>query len=151
MRLEMVGLFLGMTEKTRHAVAALASEEALERGNYLFQAGEPAADVYVLKQGRVRVKMGAAGHVAIILCDTGDLIGWAGMAGLASHFASAECLDSVKVWKFDNAALRALLEADPISGMHFYRVLAEVIGRRLVASYGATVAVQGERHPKYWG
>lgn len=151
MLLKTVSLFRGITEPTLEAIAALAVEEAHERGAFLFESGDAANYLYVLDHGRVRLKMGGAGHVALIMCDAGDVVGWSSMAGHATYTASAECLDSVKVMKFDRTRLAELLEQDPVSGMNFYRGLTEIIGHRLVASYGATVAVHGERDPKYWG
>jgi CRP-like cAMP-binding protein len=151
MLLTSVSLFSGLTERTRKAVAELAVEESRERGAFLFQGGDAADYLYVLEHGRVRLKMGGAGHVALIMCTAGDVVGWSSMAGHATYTASAECLDSVKVMKFDRTRLAELLEKDPVSGMNFYRGLTEIIGHRLVASYGATVAVHGERDPKYWG
>lgn len=151
MLLKSVSLFSGLTERTRKAVAALVVEESHERGAFLFQGGDAASYLYVLEHGRVRLKMGGAGHVALIMCAAGDVVGWSSMAGHTTYTASAECLDSVKVIKIDRTRLAELLEQDPVSGMNFYRGLTEIIGHRLVASYGATVAVHGERDPKYWG
>lgn len=151
MLLKSVSVFQGMTEHTREAIRALAVEETHEQSTFLFQAGDPSKWLYVLVHGRVRLKMGNTGHVALILSDAGDVAGWSSMAGYAEYTASAECLDSVSVLKFDRTELTALLDKDPVSGMSFYRGLTAIIGRRLVASYGATVSVHGERHPKYWG
>jgi CRP-like cAMP-binding protein len=151
MRLEMVALFRGLTDHTRHAVSALAIEESHAKGSFLFQTGDPARHLYVLEQGRVRLKIGGSSHLAVLHCDAGEIVGWTSMAGHPTYTASAECVEAVTVLKFDCVTLAGILEEDPVSGMSFYRGLAEIIGRRLVASYAATISVHGERDPKYWG
>lgn len=151
MQLEMVGLFHGLTESTRRTVSALAEEQTHKAGQFLFHSGDPARHLYVLESGRVRLKIGESGHVAMIQCDAGCVVGWSSMAGHATYFASAECLDTVVVLRFDRDALTSELSKDPVSGLSFYRGLTEVIGSRLIASYGATVSVHGNRDPKYWG
>jgi CRP-like cAMP-binding protein len=151
MRLEMVALFRGLTEHTRHAVSALAVEESHQKGSFLFHSGDPARHLYVLEQGRVRLQIGETTHLAVLHCDAGEIVGWTSMSGHSSYTASAECVDAVTVLKFDSTALADLLEKDPVSGMNFYRGLTEIIGRRLVAAYAATVSIHGQRDPKYWG
>lgn len=151
MRLEMVALFRGLTERTRHAVSAIAIEESYHKGSFLFHSGDPAGHLFVLEQGRVRLQVGNSTHLAVLHCDAGEIVGWTSMAGQSTYSSSAECIDLVTVLKFEGKALADILEQDPVSGMSFYRGLAEIIGRRLVASYGATVSVHGERDPKYWG
>jgi CRP-like cAMP-binding protein len=151
MTLEKAYLFQGMSEQARSEASRIAAEERHETGELLFDTGDPAEHLYILVEGRVRLSTGGAGHIAHIVSDPGDAIGWSSMAGNESYTASAECLGPVKVLKFQRDRLVKLLENDPVSGMSFYRRLAELIGRRLVASYGATLSVHGERHPKYWG
>ena len=151
MTLEKTYLFQGMSEQARSEASRTAAEESNETGKLLFDAGDPAEHLYILVEGRVRVSTGVTGHIAHIVSDPGDAIGWSSMAGNEAYTASAECLGPVKVLKFKRDRLVEMLENDPVSGMKFYRRLAELIGRRLVASYGATLSVHGERHPKYWG
>jgi hypothetical protein len=47
--------------------------------------------------------------------------------------------------------LNQVLEADPASGLAFYRRLARIIGRRLVASYGATLSMQSSGDTRSYG
>ncbi len=151
MRLEAVGLFQGITAASLQRVSALGKEESHAPGVFLFQRGDPARSLYVLEAGRVRLKIGETGHVALLHCNPGDVVGWTSLTGHESHFASAECIDAVTVLKFEAAALAGLLEQDPASGLHFYRALSALIGGRLIASYTATVGVHGERLHKHWG
>ena len=64
------------------------------------------------------------------------------MAGNGVYTASAECVIPVTVLKIGKEKLNLILERDPASGLSFYRRLARMMGRRLVASYGATLSMQ---------
>jgi CRP-like cAMP-binding protein len=151
MSLETVYLFQDVTGPTREEVFLLAARESHSAGEFLFQAGDPPLHLYILEEGRVRLSVRGAGHIAQIVSNPGDALGWSSMAGQDSYTASAECLSAVTVRKIDKQALERILEKDPRSGMGFYRRLAELIGHRLAASYGATLSVHGDRHPQYWG
>jgi len=151
MSLETAYLFQGMSEATRAKAAAAALTEARESGAFLFRAGDAAEQFYILLEGRVRLSMRGAGQIAHIVSEPGDMLGWSSMVGHASYIASAECVVPVKVLKFDRARLMRLLEEDPAGGMDFYRRLAQMIARRLVASYGHALSLHGERDMRHWG
>lgn len=151
MNLEGCGLFQPLSEATRKAVEKLALEETHAKGEFLFHAGDPAVFFYVLEEGRVRLSIGEAGHISSIVSGCGEMLGWSSMAGQPVYTASAECLLPVRVLKFPAAELARALEAAPADGLQFYKRLAELIGKRLTASYGATLSVHGEREHRYWG
>jgi CRP-like cAMP-binding protein len=83
--------------------------------------------------------------------DPGEAIGWSSMAGNGVYTASAECLIPVTVMKIGNKKLNRILEVDPASGLAFYRRLAKVIGRRLVASYTATLSMHSLGDTRSYG
>jgi CRP-like cAMP-binding protein len=74
--------------------------------------------------------------------EPGEAIGWSSMAGNGVYTASAECVIPATILKIGKERLSQILEQDPASGLAFYRRLARMIGRRLVASYGATLSMQ---------
>ena len=151
MRLERAFLFQGMSGERRDEIAGIAKEEHHDKGSFLFKAGDPAEFLYILEEGRVRLSVRGTGHIAHIVSDPGDSIGWSSMAENEVYTASAECLLPVVLLKIHNADLTRILERDPAAGISFYRRLAQLIGRRLVASYGATLSVHGQRDPRSWG
>lgn len=151
MNLEACGLFEPLSEATRKAIQSLAAEETHPQGAFLFHAGDPAAFFYVLQEGRVRLSIGGAGHISSIVSGCGEMLGWSSMSGQQAYTASAECLTPVRVLKFSAAELARLLDSAPADGLQFYKRLAELIGKRLTASYGATLSVYGERGHRYWG
>ncbi|HZP02704.1 MAG TPA: cyclic nucleotide-binding domain-containing protein [Terriglobia bacterium] len=144
-------LFQGMSTETQEKVAAAAREESYPQGAFLFRTGDPADYLYILQEGRVRLSMGNRGHIALVVSEPGDAIGWSSMVENEGYTASAECLLPVRVLKIEKRALIQILERDPAGGVIFFRRLAGLIGRRLTNSYKATVSLHGEKDPRSYG
>ena len=142
MTLESVYLFQKVSEQTRSEIAQIAVEESYSQGAFLFHAGDPADHLYILQKGWIRLTVARRGLLSHIVSDPGEAIGWSSMAGNGVYTASAECLLPVTVLKIGKEKLNQILEGDPPSGLSFYRRLARMMGRRLVASYGATLSMQ---------
>ena len=144
-------LFQSMSKETQNKVREVAVGESHPKGAFIFRVGEPANHLYILQEGRVRLSVGDKGHIAHVVSDPGDAIGWSSMVENEGYTASAECLLQVKVMKIDKHALTKILERDPVGGVTFFKRLATVVGRRLVNSYKATVSLHGERDPRSYG
>jgi len=151
MALEISFLFQGIGDQANAAIARIAVDEVHQAGDFLFKAGDPADCLYILQEGRVRLSVRGTGHIAQIVSEPGDALGWSSMVENDNYTASAECLLPVRVLKLDRDKLMRVLEADPAAGMLFFRRLSQLIARRLVASYGATLSVHGQRDPRSWG
>ncbi len=144
-------LFQGMREETRKKILEAAAEESHGQRDFLFHQGDPARNLYILMEGRVRMSVGPKELLAYVASDPGDVIGWSGLMENNTYTASAECLGPVKLSKIANSQLDQILREDPISGMIFFKQLAAVIGRRLVKCYTAALSIQGEREPRSYG
>ncbi len=142
MSLESVYLFQDAGEQTRSEIARIAVEESYAQGAFLFQAGDPADYLYILQSGWVRLTIARRGLLSHLVSDPGGAIGWSSMAGNGAYTASAECLIPVTVLKIGKDRLHQILLADPAGGLMFFKRLATMIGRRLIASYGATLSMQ---------
>ncbi len=142
MSLEKAYLFQEVSAATRDRIAGLAAEEAYGQGAFLFRAGDPAVHLFVLRSGWLRLSITRGGLLSSIVTEPGEALGWSSMAGNGAYTATAECLVPVTVYKIPCDRLQQILEEDPASGLTFYRRLARMIGRRLVASYGATLSMQ---------
>jgi CRP-like cAMP-binding protein len=135
-------LFQEVSEQTGSEIAQIAIEESYSQGAFLFHVGDPAAHLYILQKGWVRLSVARRGLLSHVMSDPGEAIGWSSMAGNGVYTASAECVIPVTVLKIGKEKLNLILEKDPASGLSFYRRLARMMGRRLVASYGATLSMQ---------
>ncbi len=151
MPLESVYLFQEASEQARSEISQIATEESYSQGAFLFHAGDPADHLYILQKGWIRLSVARRGLLSHIVSEPGEAIGWSSMAGNGVYTASAECLIPVTVLKIEKERLNQVLEADPASGLTFYRRLARMIGRRLVASYGATLSMQSSGDTRSYG
>ena len=151
MALESVDLFQEVSEQSRSEIAQIATEESYAQGAFLFQAGDPAVFLYILQTGWVRLSVARGGLLSHTVSDPGEAVGWSSMAGTGVYTASAECLIPVTVMKIGNEKLNYILSEDPASGLAFYRRLAKVIGRRLVASYTATLSMHSLGDTRSYG
>jgi len=144
-------LFSALSEPTLRQIEALGESKSYLPGTFIFHEGDPANHLYVLQDGRVRLRVGEEGQVAYMLGAPGEIFGWASMANLAEYTLSAQCVLPVRTVRFERCALLRILEADPPSGLLFYRRLSELIGQRLINSYKATVSVHGEKSSLSYG
>lgn len=135
-------LFQEVSPATCDRIAGIAAEESYAQGAFLFRAGDPANHLFILRSGWLRLSITRGGLLSSIVTEPGEALGWSSMAGNGIYTASAECLVPVTVYKIPCDRLREILEQDAASGLTFYRRLARTIGRRLVASYGATLSMQ---------
>jgi CRP-like cAMP-binding protein len=151
MSLEEAYLVQGISKPTLQRITEMATEESYPAGAFLFHAGDPADYVYILGAGRIRLCVGEKGHVAYVVSDPGEVVGWSSMVELEEYTSSAECIVPVKVTKIEKSRLLQLLEEDPASGLTFFRHLSKIIGQRLVNCYKATLSVHGRRNSRSYG
>lgn len=144
-------LFAGMSEPALQQIEAIAEERAYLPGAFIFHEGDRADHLYVLQEGRVRLRMGEEGQVAYVLSGPGEVFGWACMANLEEYTLSAQCVLPARSLRLGSEKLHRILEADPSSGLIFYRRLSELIGQRLINSYKATLSVHGEKRSMSYG
>jgi CRP-like cAMP-binding protein len=144
-------LFQDLSEASLQAIAAIAAEERHPAGTFLFQADDPATDLYILAEGRVRLSVIRGGALAHTISEPGEAIGWSSMAGLDAYTASAECTAPTAVIRVPSERLIRILEDDPASGFKFFRRLASQIGGRLVESYAATLSLQNRKATGSYG
>ncbi len=151
MPLESAYIFEGLGDNARAAVAAIALDETHDSGDTLFRAGELATDLYILEEGRIRQTVLRGGLLSHIISEPGTAMGWSSMTGTGTYTATAVCTAPVRVLRIPAEELVLIFDRDPISGMIFYRRLAEIIVRRLVESYGATLSLAAQIDPRSYG
>jgi CRP-like cAMP-binding protein len=145
MLLRTAEVFQDLSEATLQVIAAAATEERHAAGAFLFRAGDPATDFYVLCQGRIRLSISRGGGIAHTVNRPGETLEWSSMVRSEAYSASAECIEPTTCLRIPAGQLTAILESDPASGMKFFGRLARYIGGRLIESYGATLSMHPEK------
>ena len=144
-------LFRGFNKETLKKVQDAAERKVFVPGVFVFHGGDPADYLYILEEGRVRLRIGQGGQVSYALNEAGDVFGWSSLMNQAEYTLSAECISTVSVARLEKNALLRILENDAPSGLIFFRRLGELISQRLFNAYKATVFVHGERSSLSYG
>ena len=136
-------MYLQQTDLTRGAgrdfvdeLRRISIKVSYEKRDFLFRRGDPAKHAYLLLIGHVNLKFGEAGHVVHIVNRPGETFGWSSLVGRAAYSATAECMMQTKLRRLHREDLQRLLEKDPTNGLIFFQRLAEMLGDRLLQSYG---------------
>lgn len=112
-------------------------------GERLVCAGAPAAAVYLIYAGQVRVylerrrRSGRVQEVTTALLDAGHLVGISAFLGRPTHQAAAEALTPVDAWELTGDRLRRQLPHQPA----LQEVVLRAIGRELAQSEALLRAV----------
>lgn len=107
-----IGGHVEIDEATRALVDAYG--RAFQQGDVLFREGEPAADAFMLEQGRVRLlKRVRSVERSLSVLRPGDLFGEGALVDGALRRSTAVALSDGVVLALDRAALRGILQRSP--------------------------------------
>jgi CRP/FNR family transcriptional regulator, cyclic AMP receptor protein len=110
-----VELFSALDTDAVQAVAAAARSCVFERNDLIFAEGDPAAELYVVRTGRVAIAIQAPdGRQSVVaLMEPGDLFGELTFFDGEGRSADARALERSELLAVPFAALRSVLEERP--------------------------------------
>jgi len=132
-------LFWGMSREFVQEAMDTSEKFSQNEGDFLFHEGDPANYFYILLKGRVLLSRGKEGPTVYMVQHTGELIGWSTLTGRENFSASARCLESSSLLKFERDRFLGILEKDSDNAAILFKRLAETLGKRLVEIYPNTV------------
>ena len=135
MYLKQKDIFRTMNTSFVKKVMNVSTTESYEQGNLLFQQGDPANQFYILLNGRIKLVLGETGQTVFIVSHAGEVFGWSSLIDRDTYTASAECMTTAKLFRFDREKVLMILEKDPANGLIFFKRLADILGSRLLHSY----------------
>ena len=91
----------------------MSLEQKYAPGDVLFKEGEPSADVFLIKSGKVRI---IKNGITIAQLGPGEFLGERGVKDRRPRSATAEAIEETYVHKIDADTLREKMEAEPIIG-----------------------------------
>ena len=97
--------------------------QRLAPGEVLIRQGEPAADVFIVLTGRLRVVLGPA-RTEIARLGAGEIVGEMSFVDSRPPSATVEAVEACQVFAVPRSGLAARLERDPAFAARFYRALA---------------------------
>jgi CRP-like cAMP-binding protein len=135
MYLKMSDFFSGMGKE--FIIETMKTSEKLNqnKGDVIIHMGDPARHFYVLVKGSVRLSLAQTGLQIYLAKEPGEIIGWSCLIGLDRYTASAECVESTRLIKFDRQSFLSILKKYPVNEALLYRRVAETLGNRLLEIY----------------
>jgi len=107
-------------------------------GDVIFNEGDPAADLYVLADGRVALEIDIlvvhdrpAVPTAVDLVGPGDCFGWSALVEPNVYTASARCMSASTGVAMSGAALLEIMQEDSGLGRKVMTRLAQCVAHRL--------------------
>lgn len=144
-----VPLFGRLTPTQQAEVAGYARPALVDRGQPVVSEGQPAAELFVVHEGQVKISKGSAeGRETILrVLGPGDVFGEVWFLTGRRPDVDAVALEASRVCVFDHARLAELLGRFPDIGVVMLRTLAERLGSaermlaaRTLSDAGARVA-----------
>ncbi len=137
------------TDDQLNKLAELASEESFLAGTQMYQNGDPARSLFLIKEGKIVLfidnYMGPHKppmQVTVDMITKGESMGWSAVVEPYIYTLGALCIDDTKVISFDSFGLRKLMEEDNNLGYKIMQVIAKVISTRLTHT---RIILVGER------
>jgi CRP-like cAMP-binding protein len=144
MYLKQKDLFGSLSKDFVNEIMNSAETESHQAGEMLFQEGDPAAWLFILLKGSVKLRLGQTGRVVYVVSHGGEVFGWSSLAGRSSYTASAECMIPTKLLRFDKNRLKEIIQKDPASSITLFQNLAAILGERLIRSYELNISAAGD-------
>jgi len=124
-------------------IADLCTLETYEAGDTVISQGQYCTRIYLIADGQVAlvraVNLGQRqGEMMLDLLGKGRGMGWSSvLCEPCSASASARCQKPTRFITLEGAKLRTMLEENPVIGFAVMDRLAQLVGNRLRAAYGA--------------
>ena len=130
-------------------LANLASEESYLAGTQMYQNGDAARSLFLVKEGKIVLfidnYMGPHKppmQVTVDMITKGESMGWSAVVEPFVYTLGALCIDDTKVIAFDASGLRKLMEEDCNLGFKMMQIVAKLISTRLTHT---RIILVGER------
>jgi CRP-like cAMP-binding protein len=119
-------------------LASLAKEESHLAGEHMYQKGDAARSLFLVKKGKVVMFMESyvgTGKppmaVTVDIITKGESMGWSAVVEPYLYTLGAHCIDNTDFIAFDSIKLRKLMEKDAALGFRIMQAVAKVISTRL--------------------
>lgn len=116
-------------------LAGCGEEVDLAAGAVLFREGEEAATWYLLRDGRVALRLGWPGRKPITLqtLGSGEVVGWSWLFPPYRWTADAVAVERTHAIAFDGRCIRLNCDEDPVLGRDLMFRFAQIAAQRLQA------------------
>jgi CRP-like cAMP-binding protein len=126
-------VFAGMAHDDLTLIAGCARNVGFEAGELLVREGQPAADFYLVRKGRVALAVHTPerGGLVVDSADPGEVVGWSWLFPPYRWHFDARAAEEVRAISFDGECLRGKCDLDPRLGYELMQRFAQVMIDRL--------------------
>lgn len=124
--LQHAGLFRGLAPPALAEIAQLSRQRAVQSDAFFFHQGDPAIDIHILIQGRIRIAQVTpeGQQVTLSIISPGEMFGGIAALGDASYPASAQALETSVALAWEGETVARLMEEYPHMALNALRLLA---------------------------
>lgn len=128
--------FKGLEPPHIQLIVGCAANVRFERGTLLFREGEEANHFYVVRHGRVSLRIFSPkrGPIVIDTVGEGEILGWSWLLPPYHWHFSARAEELTRAIALDGKCLRAKCEEDNALGYQLLKRFAHIIEQRLQAT-----------------
>ena len=122
-----------LSPEDRDRLLQFAADVTFPAGTRIFEEGSKADRFWTVITGLVALDVHVPGRRAATVdaIGQGELLGWSWLVPPHTWQLGAEAHGPVHALEFDAAAVRTLIEEDPVLGLAITRCVATVVGNRL--------------------
>jgi CRP-like cAMP-binding protein len=139
--------FQGLEPRHIELLVGCASNVRFPAGEFLFRAGEPANQFFLVREGRVALEIappGASPHT-VQTVGSGDVLGWSWLIPPYHWKFDARAVDETRALALDGQCLRTKCEEDHDLGYELLKRFAQIMEERLQATRLQLLDVYGTR------
>lgn len=128
--------FSGLDSAYIELITGCARNVKFSAGDVIAREGDPSAEFYVLRHGRVAVEINAPARAPLVLrtASEGEVVGWSWIFPPHRWQFDITALTLVRALAFDGKCLRGKCDADPKLGYDMMRRFAQVAASQLQAT-----------------
>ena len=127
---------VGLSDEDVRKLAAISELVKFSAGKTIFTEGSKAEHIFLLRDGRVELRMcaPAQGCLTLLTVEGGDLLGWSPALTQGEMTATAVTIKDTHAIRIASDKLQALCEADHDIGYEMMRRIAISLSSRLTAT-----------------
>lgn len=131
--LKQIPLLSTLTKRELKTISKFAYERIFEPNEFVFQAGQPGAAMFIIKEGEVKIvkKNAEQEYIEIARLQKGDIFGELALLDSSPRSAGALVSEPTKAIAIFREDLNKLLETHPEIGGKIMLHLAVITGKRL--------------------
>jgi len=125
--IQIVPIFNNLTEAEMLEIANITSASTLDKGSYVYMAGDQGGKLFVLHTGRVKIsRINAAGKQQVIrIVEAGEFLGELSLFSLSPLSDNAEVIEKSTMCMIDGQKLKELMSKYPSIAFKVMEVLSQ--------------------------